>query len=746
MLNFYIYFQKTLSVHKLNISNQFSFSLDMQPTKELKATKTAADEGYLTEFYSNSRLHYISTLGSMLKQHVQKMREKHDGIFPERKKLLESLESKSYIDESLSDGSFIMHIDMDCFFVSVALRNYPHLKGQPVAVTHAKSNNGTKQSNVDKKFEVEFYKKKMESKIRSKQSESDSNNSSDNKFIADWSEETCSMSEIASCSYEARKAGVYKGMYLGAALKLCPNLKTVPYDFEGYKEVSMTLYNIVAKYTLDIEAISCDELFIDCTSFLSEVKMNAFEFAKILRQEIEAKTNCTSSIGIGKNKLQAKLANKHAKPNGQFYLTQDKLDDFMKNLDVYDIPGIGRTIGAQLRNLSVKTCGDLQKFSLLALKKEFGEKTGKTLYLHCRGIDDRKVNFNHERKSVSAEVNYGIRFNDDEETETFLKQLSEEVSKRLKDEKRRGRNITFKVMFRAKDAPLETAKYLGHGACDTISKSLALPFSTNEACVIAQNAIKLYHQLSIPANELRGIGIQITKLECVTKTFKSLRTYFEKNKEERCAYKQSNTVTSTVLESDSMTASTKKNIAGVSLVPEENLFNERLPSSSQLDFEVLASLPEKIRLEILNEYGIVNFSREKNQENNRKTSDSDLKNNYQQPITSDFKMDNTTQNFFKLNLNELKVMIKEWMVAEQIPQSFDVDILKMYLKNLVKKKSLEELCILIRCLHRHIKSLRSHSEIWHKIYYEIVDEVQDSMKKIFGKTLANETVWLVPLS
>jgi len=96
-----------------------------------------------------------------------------------------------------------------------------------------------------------------------------------------------SMSEIASCNYEARKAGLRNGMFLGQALKLCPNLQTIPYDFEGYKEVSYALYNTVASFTLDIEAVSCDEMFVDCTRLLKETNCHPLDFATFVRKEIK---------------------------------------------------------------------------------------------------------------------------------------------------------------------------------------------------------------------------------------------------------------------------------------------------------------------------------------------------------------------------------------------------------------------------------------------------------------------------
>lgn len=147
------------------------------------------------------------------------------------------------------------------------------------------------------------------------------------------------MSEIASCSYETRKAGVKNGMFLGKALKICPNLKPIPYNFDGYTEVSYMLYDIVASYTLDIEAVSCDEMYADCTKILEESSLTPIQFATIIRQEIKEKTGCPVSTGFGSNKLLARLATRKAKPDGQFYIQQEHINDCISTFNVQDLPG-----------------------------------------------------------------------------------------------------------------------------------------------------------------------------------------------------------------------------------------------------------------------------------------------------------------------------------------------------------------------------------------------------------------------
>ena len=145
-----------------------------------------------------------------------------------------------------------MHIDMDCFFVSVGLRGRPELVGKAVAVTHARQGNTSRGAAEDaaaseiREQEVEQYRARMEKRVGGQAAPPSS-----------WKlaglEGSSSMSEVASCSYEARAKGVKNGMFLGPALQLCPDLVTIPYDFPAYEEVSRQLYDTVAAYTLDMQ-------------------------------------------------------------------------------------------------------------------------------------------------------------------------------------------------------------------------------------------------------------------------------------------------------------------------------------------------------------------------------------------------------------------------------------------------------------------------------------------------------------
>ena len=134
--------------------------------------------------------------------------------------------------------------------------------------------------------------------------------------------------------------------------------------------------------------------------------------------------------------------------------------------------------------MGVKTCADLEKIELHVLQNEFGKKTGLQLHEMCRWIDNTKLNLEHVRKSVSAEVNYGIRFENTNEAKEFLEKLCIEVSERLQKSKCKGRGINLKVMVRSKEAPVETKKFMGHGMCDVFNKTKNLIAATDDPVVI----------------------------------------------------------------------------------------------------------------------------------------------------------------------------------------------------------------------------------------------------------------------
>eukprot|EP00092_Neocalanus_flemingeri_P019536 GFUD01021166.1.p1 GENE.GFUD01021166.1~~GFUD01021166.1.p1 ORF type:complete len:1198 (-),score=318.87 GFUD01021166.1:3570-7163(-) len=496
---------------KENESADASLESTEKPSPSKWLAKDATDSRFLGEFFSNSRLHHIATMGANAKDYVGELRAQHGGTFEARQNLVEIFDTADHVDKT------VMHIDMDCFFVSVGLRNRPELIGRPVVVTHAKGNKPSKGTEEDaaaterRKAELQKYQERLDSRTGVRV---DGDRNSSNWKLENI-EGTSSMSEIASCSYEARAKGVKNGMFLGPALKLCPDLVPIPYDFPGYEEVSKILYDTVASYTLDIQAVSCDEMFVDLTSLCKDKSMDPLLFVAKLREEIKSKTGCNCSVGLGPNILLSRLATKKAKPDGQFLLTMDIAQDILAELKVTDLPGVGRSMERKLAGLGVETVQQLLGLTVGKLQQEVGGKTGQQLYNMARGKDDRKLELEHVRKTVSAEVNYGIRFTSWEDAEKFLEQLSGEVSNRMGKIRMLGRCVTLKLMVRAENAPEETAKFNGHGVCDNISKSTQLNTATDSKDVILKEVLALVKASSVEPKEMRGLGITMSKLEQV---------------------------------------------------------------------------------------------------------------------------------------------------------------------------------------------------------------------------------------
>uniref|UniRef100_A0A182WKR2 DNA repair protein REV1 n=1 Tax=Anopheles minimus TaxID=112268 RepID=A0A182WKR2_9DIPT len=529
-----------------------SNSIVKSPSKPApsKQSLTATDPNFLKEFFNNSRLHHIATLGAGFKQYVSELREKSTSSFPARTTLMQHIASRARetTDSEFSNDSnarYIMHIDMDCFFVSVGLRKYPHLRGLPVAVTHSRGSEARVPSHPgqNRALEIELYHKRLEERYKAPDIPIESRLSA--------IDEHNSLSEIASCSYEARQCGVKNGMFVGAALKLCPELKTIPYDFDGYREVAHQLYDTIAQYTLDIEAVSCDEMFVDLTELIQSTGIEVMEFVTYVRDKISTATGCACSAGIGANRLQARMATKKAKPNGQYQLAPGAVEEYMRAIPIADLPGVGPSTSHRLKKMTYVTCVDLQTIPKNVLQTEFGKKFGETLYNACRGIDEKPLVYDRGRKSVSVDVNYGIRFSTEQEVDRFMRQLTEEIHRRLVELRERGKLVTVKLLVRSPEAPIETAKFMGHGLCDVVTKSQPLRQYTDDRTLIEGAVLGLMRTLAIEPSELRGIGIQISKFEGVKHTVDNeagnrLKSMFQKAEDKRKP--QTETVESTSVE------------------------------------------------------------------------------------------------------------------------------------------------------------------------------------------------------
>jgi len=248
----------------------------------------------------------------------------------------------------------IIHIDMDCFFAAVEVRENPNLKGKPVAVGGLPGQRGV----------------------------------------------------VAACNYEARAFGVHSAMPMAVAFRQCASLIRLPVRMALYKSVSNQIRAIFSDYTDLIEPLSLDEAYLD-VSGKAHCQGSASLMAQEIRQRIFDKTGLTASAGIAPNKLIAKIASDWNKPNGQTVITPTQIDHFIRSLAVKKIFGVGKVTAKKMHKLGLHTCEDLQALDLAQLKINFGN-FGERLYEQCRGIDNRPVSNNRVTKSLSIEDTYAV--------------------------------------------------------------------------------------------------------------------------------------------------------------------------------------------------------------------------------------------------------------------------------------------------------------------------------------------------
>ncbi|EON67858.1 hypothetical protein W97_07355 [Coniosporium apollinis CBS 100218] len=420
---------------------------------------------FLEQYYRESRLHHLSTWKADLKAQLQVLAASTTASQKQRQK------------PPPGARRYILHVDFDSFFAAVSLKKHPQYKDKPAVVAHG---GGTG-------------------------------------------------SEIASCNYPARAFGVKNGMWMKRALDMCPELKILPYDFPAYEEASRAFYDAILALGGVVQSVSVDEALIDITTLClpaggtNGVKRSegsqyreqakADEIAQRLREDIKRRTDCDVSVGIGGNILLARVALRKAKPAGQYQIKPEEVLDFIGGLEVQNLPGVAHSIGGKLEELGIKLVKDIREFSREKLVSTLGPKTGEKIWEHARGIDRAEVGDQIVRKSVSAEVNWGVRFENQAQTDEFVESLCGELSKRLVKEGVKGRQLTMKLMRRAPDAPLDPPKHLGHGKCDTYNKSVVLGVATNAKDVLTRETLSILKGFGFSPGELRGIGVQMTKLE-----------------------------------------------------------------------------------------------------------------------------------------------------------------------------------------------------------------------------------------
>jgi len=328
----------------------------------------------------------------------------------------------------------IIHIDMDCFYAAIEVRDNPSLRGKPVAVGGPVNSRGV----------------------------------------------------LCTCNYEARKYGVHSAMPSSQAARLCPDLIIVPVNFDKYRAASKQIHEIFTQYTQLIEPLSLDEAYLD-VSDSDLFSGSATYIAQDIRNKIYDSQKITASAGIAPNKLLAKIASDWRKPNGQFVIKPDMIEEFLKDLPVKKLFGVGKVTAKKLEELNIITCADLQQHTQAELLNKFGSY-GQHLYEMSRGIDNRDVVTERVRKSLSVERTFSEDYAPSTVAEIIFEELFLELRLRLKkankDFHKDVKNVHVKIKFNdfssstiqspSKDFSIETFKQLFMIRSQEINKPIRL--------------------------------------------------------------------------------------------------------------------------------------------------------------------------------------------------------------------------------------------------------------------------------
>jgi len=279
---------------------------------------------------------------------------------------------------------------MDAFYASVEQRDFPHLRGKPVAV------GGSARRGV-----------------------------------------------VASASYEARAYGVGSAMPSITAKRLCPGLIFVKSRFDVYREVSQQIRAIFYEYTDLVEPLSLDEAYLDVTDNKKGYK-SAMLIAHQLRQRIQEKTQLTASAGVSFNKFLAKIASDINKPDGMKVILPDEAETFLERLPVKEFHGIGKVTAEKMHRMGVYTGKDLKGYSEIDLVQRFG-KVGRHYFRIVRAQDERPVNPNRIRKSIGAERTFSDDLVQLSDMEERLHYISQVVYDHMKKSDNYGRTVTLKI-------------------------------------------------------------------------------------------------------------------------------------------------------------------------------------------------------------------------------------------------------------------------------------------------------------
>ncbi|EIC23883.1 DNA polymerase IV [Thiorhodovibrio frisius] len=289
----------------------------------------------------------------------------------------------------------ILHVDLDAFFAAIEQRDHPEWQGRPVVVGAQPGQRGV----------------------------------------------------VATCSYEARRFGVHSAMPIAQAVRrLPPEAVYVRPRMAQYAQVSEQIMAVLATLSPQIERVSIDEAYLDISGLTALVGPPQV-IGEQVKTGIRQAVGLTASVGIGPNRLIAKLASDARKPDGLTVVLADQVDAFLNPMPFQVLRGIGPKTAPRLGRLGVRTIGDVRRLPLVTLRRHLGARAGTQCYCQARGIADDQIHPERPRKSISKETTFAEDVTDPQMLESTLHWAAQEVSWLARQTGNKGRVVTLKIRF-----------------------------------------------------------------------------------------------------------------------------------------------------------------------------------------------------------------------------------------------------------------------------------------------------------
>lgn len=337
----------------------------------------------------------------------------------------------------------ILHLDLDAFFAAIEQRDRPDWRGRPVVVGATPGGRGV----------------------------------------------------VATCSYEARRYGVHSAMPINQAVqRLPPETVYVRPDMARYAAVSRQIMGALCTLSPVIEQVSVDEAFLDCSG-LERLIGTPEAIGQRAKRLISETVGLTASVGIGPNRLIAKLASERDKPNGLKVVSATEVQAFLDPLPLTALRGLGRRTAPKLSAQGLRTVADVRSLSLEQLRQTLGATQGTAVYQQARGLAEDRVEPHRARKSISKETTFPVDVTDPSVLRETLRWAAQEVGYLARQNNHQGRVVTLKVRFRG---------------FETHTRSQTLKRPTNDDRDLLQIAWALFESAAWTKQPVRLIGLGLS--------------------------------------------------------------------------------------------------------------------------------------------------------------------------------------------------------------------------------------------